>query len=209
VNLGPSCSFKERAPDMKLTWSTIHPWCCIVLLRSLRRDSYWFSVLSRSLRRYESTLMSWWCVFPPWSWSGELRPLVDCLVSRFDPDLIRWFSSFSLPISVGRLELNPSSSRRPTLSDCSSHYSLRGRRASGERVYHPRERRLKKPTDIECETGHMIHRQLCRTRQSGSLLRSRIPFPTNTSSQSHIGRWYSYLCHSSVVVPLRQTCQRQ
>ena len=52
-----SCSFRERAPAMKLTCLTIHPWCCIVLLRALRRDSYWFSALQASsltLNRYWS-----------------------------------------------------------------------------------------------------------------------------------------------------------
>ncbi len=54
--LGPGrqCSFKERDPTMKLTCSTFHPWCCIVVLRALRRDSYWFSTRKRTRMRYWS-----------------------------------------------------------------------------------------------------------------------------------------------------------
>jgi hypothetical protein len=38
-----SCSFTDRAPVMDLIFSTFHPWRCVVLLRVLRRDSYWLS----------------------------------------------------------------------------------------------------------------------------------------------------------------------
>ena len=49
-----SSSSRERAPAMRLTCSTILPWRCIVLLKTFRSDSYWFTALSRARRRYWS-----------------------------------------------------------------------------------------------------------------------------------------------------------
>jgi hypothetical protein len=49
-----SCSFTERDPVIKLICSTFQPWRRIASLRALRRDAYWFSVVSRARRRYWS-----------------------------------------------------------------------------------------------------------------------------------------------------------
>ena len=49
-----SCLFTERAPVMKFTYSTFHPWRCIASLMVFRRDAYWSSAVRLALVRYRS-----------------------------------------------------------------------------------------------------------------------------------------------------------
>ena len=51
-----SSSLRERDPSMNLICSTRHPWRCIVVPRSLRRDAYWFSVRDLVRVRYWSVI---------------------------------------------------------------------------------------------------------------------------------------------------------
>jgi hypothetical protein len=50
-----SCLFTERAPVMKLIYSTLQPWSCIALLMALRRDAYCLcSGMQKILSMYQS-----------------------------------------------------------------------------------------------------------------------------------------------------------